>query len=625
MKKIPVYGWVVAGVLLLVVIYLIVFIVPRQVTYTYSGTSCVPQLTLFPSTQKDNSDRVTVTPKNELKIGNWAYAATEVCVTPDTAFSEGKENVWVSPNKWPLFARQYAVTVGKAPQVNEPLFPEGKKLSTTTPLKVVLDQPDQTYKYTVRVGSEAANCEAQHSELYCDVPALKLNQGARYELTLERSLHSSQEVKKIGTYIVETLTPLVQKSASISPDQVLYNEAKEFSIVFERPVSSAEVTIKDAEEKSVQLDTVVKNDTITIKSAEDLSRKKQFILEVKQAIGEDGSSLAEPIRIPFSTSGGPKVASVSIGTERIAPNARVIVTFDQPVAESVNIQAAVRSTGIASAVQRISPSQIALTLQGGKSCTAFSVEVDKGLKSGSNKEVSEAAWKHSARTICGTSWVIGSSVKGRAIIAHSFGNGSSTVLFTGGIHGSEPSGSATMNGLVSYLQARGHEIPEGRRIVIVPSANPDGLASGSRYNANGVDLARNFPASNWRPDIQTTSGTKVGGGGSAPGSEPEAKALINLTSQLRPRLHVSYHAQGRLVGANQVGDSIALANSYAQTVGYRTMYSNAEAVMGYAITGEFEDWMGEKLGVPAILIELPSHGGNYLNSQTNAIWKMIRS
>lgn len=53
------------------------------------------------------------------------------------------------------------------------------------------------------------------------------------------------------------------------------------------------------------------------------------------------------------------------------------------------------------------------------------------------------------------------------------------------------------------------------------------------------------------------------------------------------------------------------------------MYYNAEQVMGYSMTGEYEDWMGEEMGIPAILIELPTHGGNYLDSQLPALRKML--
>ena len=97
-----------------------------------------------------------------------------------------------------------------------------------------------------------------------------------------------------------------------------------------------------------------------------------------------------------------------------------------------------------------------------------------------------------------------------------------------------------------------------------------------------------------------------------------------LTSQLRPRLEISFHAQGSLVGANKVADSVSIGDTYARTVGYSTMFYNAEEVMGYSITGEYEEWMGEKMGIPAILIELPSRNGNYLTSQLNALMKMLQ-
>ena len=37
------------------------------------------------------------------------------------------------------------------------------------------------------------------------------------------------------------------------------------------------------------------------------------------------------------------------------------------------------------------------------------------------------------------------------------------------------------------------------RWAVVQCVNPDGLLAGTRQNANGVDLNRNFPASTWRP------------------------------------------------------------------------------------------------------------------------------
>ena len=106
-------------------------------------------------------------------------------------------------------------------------------------------------------------------------------------------------------------------------------------------------------------------------------------------------------------------------------------------------------------------------------------------------------------------------------------------------------------------------------------------------------------------------------------SEPETIAIANLTTRLQPRLEVSFHAQGSLVGANQYGDSVSIGNLYAANVGYNSMIGVAEEVMGYTITGEYEDWMGEKYGIPAILIELPSSTGRYFWSNQATMMKMI--
>ncbi len=199
-------------------------------------------------------------------------------------------------------------------------------------------------------------------------------------------------------------------------------------------------------------------------------------------------------------------------------------------------------------------------------------------------------------------------------------------MFTGGIHGSEPSGYSTMQALVWYLQVNaGSVIPAGTQVVVVPNTNPDGIAKLSRNNVHNVNIDRNFPTANWKSDIDTSSGLIVNGGGTSAGSEPETQALMNLTRQLRPRLEVSFHAQGSLVGANKYSDSVAIGNIYSSTVGYGTMYYNAEDIMGgFAMTGEYEDWMGEEMNIPAILIELPTSSGNYINSQLTAITKMIK-
>ena len=82
---------------------------------------------------------------------------------------------------------------------------------------------------------------------------------------------------------------------------------------------------------------------------------------------------------------------------------------------------------------------------------------------------------------------------------------------------------------------------DATRWVVVPVANPDGLINGTRQNAAGVDLNRNFPAATWRSDDSFTyppgiederrviaNRTNLSTPGEHPGSEPETQALMSF-------------------------------------------------------------------------------------------------
>ena len=66
------------------------------------------------------------------------------------------------------------------------------------------------------------------------------------------------------------------------------------------------------------------------------------------------------------------------------------------------------------------------------------------------------------------------------------------------------------------------------RWAVVPVANPDGLINGTRQNAAGVDLNRNFPAATWRPDDSFTY---------PPGIEQESRVIENRTNLSSPGEH----------------------------------------------------------------------------------------
>lgn len=614
-------GGIVVG--LLIAGYCLVFFIPKTVQYAYSNEVCSPLFTLFPQAQKASSSQFDVSLKGELRVGSFVYASTQLCASPKHAPEPGSYQLAVAPFGGWFAAKSVIVMVPKHPTVRAAEV-IGKSISTALPLKIPLSNTDTVHSYTLTAdGGATTTCVYREGTLSCDVAKLDLHPGSEYKIRLFRAFKSGQKTQLLEAP-VKTLIPIKQVAASLENDSTIYDTPLSFSFEYDQKVDAADVQLEKIDgETKTGIPVSIKKDgsKLTVELKDALPRRANFVLSLHQIIGSNGSSLEEPTIIRFASSGGPRVKSVSVGSGAVQSNATIIVTLDQPLADDVDIASVARVKGVSGAVTKKSATELAFSLNAG-GCQAFSLVLDKGIKSGSNSEVSEA-WNFDSRTICGTASVIGYSVKGRPITAYSFGSGPTVILFTAGIHGSEPSSTSTLQAWVEYLKVNGYTIPTNKRLVIVPNVNPDGIASGTRNNSRDVNVDRNFPTANWSASIESANGTLPTGGGTHPGSEPETTALINLTRQLRPRLSVAFHAQGRLVGANKVGDSVAIGNIYSSTVGYKTMYDNAEAIMGYTITGEYEDWMGEELRIPAILIELPSSSGNYLSSQLSALWKMV--
>ena len=125
--------------------------------------------------------------------------------------------------------------------------------------------------------------------------------------------------------------------------------------------------------------------------------------------------------------------------------------------------------------------------------------------------------------------VFGHSVRGVALVATEIGDPQlPAVLVVGCIHGDEPAGDAVIDAL-----AVARPTPD-EHLWLVRTLNPDGQAVGTRGNAHGVDLNRNFP-DNWRP----LAGMQFAG--AAPLSEPESAAMDALLRRISPRVGIWFH------------------------------------------------------------------------------------
>jgi len=150
--------------------------------------------------------------------------------------------------------------------------------------------------------------------------------------------------------------------------------------------------------------------------------------------------------------------------------------------------------------------------------------------------------------------VIGHSLRDRPILlfADSAPKPALKVLVVGAIHGDETAGMRIARRLI------GAGAPARTELLVVPTVNPDGVAAGTRGNARGVDLNRNFPY-RWR---------RLGGAeysGTVPLSEPETRAAYALILRQKPDLTIWFHQPFGLVDKPE-GNPFA-ARRFADLIG----------------------------------------------------------
>jgi protein MpaA len=200
------------------------------------------------------------------------------------------------------------------------------------------------------------------------------------------------------------------------------------------------------------------------------------------------------------------------------------------------------------------------------------------------RAVSDLAWR-----------TIGWSSDGRPIEAYEVGRGVNRVLVIGGIHGDEPEGLPLVERLADEL-AQDRTAVAGSTVVLVRNLNPDGTAARQRTNGRGVDLNRNFPATNWtgrarRPDQNP---------GPAPTSEPETELLVGLLSDFRPDRIVVLHSTRGEPMVNYDGPALGLAEAMSEANGYP-----ARDTIGYPTPGSLGSYAGIDQQIPIITLELP--------------------
>ena len=223
--------------------------------------------------------------------------------------------------------------------------------------------------------------------------------------------------------------------------------------------------------------------------------------------------------------------------------------------------------------------------------------------------------------------VIGTSVEGRKIESYSYGKGDKLLVFVGGIHGGYEWNSVLLAyQFIDYLNKNPEIIPNDLTVTVIPDANPDGvyavtskvgrftianvststkiLASG-RFNADGVDINRNFDCK-WKPT--STWQSKIVSAGSAVFSEPETTTIKNFVLKNNTiKAVIFWHSKSNAVYASEcekgiLPETINIMNTYSKASGYPAIRS----FDAYAVTGDAEGWLAS-INIPAITVELKTH------------------
>ena len=224
---------------------------------------------------------------------------------------------------------------------------------------------------------------------------------------------------------------------------------------------------------------------------------------------------------------------------------------------------------------------------------------------------------------------VGPSVEGRTIWALIISDKPNEneqeprVRLVGSIHGDENITTEILLKFIAYITADYNSnqyirrLVDSRYIVVIPMLNPDGVEQGSRCNANGVDLNRNF-------DVAWTHGEDHG---SSPFSEIETSSLRDYSNATIFHLSATFHAGAVLVNmpfdyeresagivpgeyslVKYMAKRYSTSGAFLETEGLLdTRYVDEGTINGgdwYIIYGSLQDWSYVKTGCVDLTIEM---------------------
>lgn len=233
---------------------------------------------------------------------------------------------------------------------------------------------------------------------------------------------------------------------------------------------------------------------------------------------------------------------------------------------------------------------------------------------------------------------VGISVDGSNIDVYKIGEGKKQILITAGIHGNEV-GSLKLAQEILYWLHTSTLKGEDYTFYIIPCVNPDGFdealdrpgyfSSGKagRFNANGVDLNRNFDTQSFESNAKWNYGKDYAQSrdvfaGKKPFSEPETSTLRDFIKQQKIKVWMSLHNAGSDVASSKDPLAQKLAQTFADESGYK-LYSEADW-QKFEQTGTAKEWC-DKQKISYLEIEGSARWSSDWPELKPAIEKTLRS
>jgi len=217
--------------------------------------------------------------------------------------------------------------------------------------------------------------------------------------------------------------------------------------------------------------------------------------------------------------------------------------------------------------------------------------------------------------------VIGYSQGGEPLVVRHLGHGQMHVLILGGQHGGPERNTVQLvEGLYDYFSSNPEQLPSGIELDVLPMANPDGVADGSRQFLSGVDPNRNWGGPDWRSDAYDSNARFVVGlGGPEPFSEQETRVLADWVLRVRPALVIDYHSAGSFMFGGRDGLAGDISSAYADASGYYwPQPGRGTSPLPYQASGSMNVWLRET-GIPGILVELSTPSTPELSRNLSAL------